>query len=199
MKLARRWVWLIDVMGVVLLQAAEEFVVQARSTERRWSRALQYEHSLRLQLQENMEALAGQMQSLEDEASKSIQGKLPSRNKLLTVSNTLGCVADSSSLGKSAASTALSMETGPKSKSAGRNLPDEEDMFFDATDQPLETSPGPSLTSEGEARGHKRSISSTSVNDSQLIGKPEQLEESTDKGGPMISSDLRMAVSRTTG
>lgn len=47
-------------------------MVQARRTERRWSRAFQHERSLRHQLQENLETLANQMHGLEDEARVSI-------------------------------------------------------------------------------------------------------------------------------
>ena len=47
---------------------------QARNTERRWSRALQHERSLRLKLEENLETLACQMQGLENEARLSVQG-----------------------------------------------------------------------------------------------------------------------------
>ena len=49
-------------------QAGKEFVKQARSTERQWSKALQHERSLRTQLEENLEVIAKQMQSLEKEA-----------------------------------------------------------------------------------------------------------------------------------
>ena len=52
-------------------QAAQEFVVQAECTERRWSRALQHELSARAQLQENMEKLAKEMHGLEAEARRS--------------------------------------------------------------------------------------------------------------------------------
>ena len=49
-------------------QAGKEFVKQARSAERQWSKALQHERSLRAQLEENLEVIAKQMQSLEKEA-----------------------------------------------------------------------------------------------------------------------------------
>lgn len=49
-------------------QAGKEFVKQARSAERQWSKALQHERSLRTQLEENLEVIAKQMQSLEKEA-----------------------------------------------------------------------------------------------------------------------------------
>ena len=45
-------------------------MVQAQNTDRRWSRALQHEHSIRLQLQENMEKLATEMHGLETEARR---------------------------------------------------------------------------------------------------------------------------------
>ena len=49
-------------------QVGKEFVSQARSAERQWSKALQHERSLRTQLEENLEVIAKQMQSLESEA-----------------------------------------------------------------------------------------------------------------------------------
>lgn len=51
-------------------QAAKEFVSEAHGTERRWSRALQGERVMRLELQENLEALIKQMHGLESEARK---------------------------------------------------------------------------------------------------------------------------------
>ena len=49
-------------------------MVQARNTDRRWARALQHEHSLRLQLQENIVTLANEMYGLESQARRSVQG-----------------------------------------------------------------------------------------------------------------------------
>ena len=43
---------------------------QARSTEHRWSKALQHEQSLRKQLEDNLELIAKQMQGLESDAQK---------------------------------------------------------------------------------------------------------------------------------
>jgi len=43
---------------------------QARSTEHRWSKALQHEKSLRKQLEDNLELIAKQMQGLESDAQK---------------------------------------------------------------------------------------------------------------------------------
>ncbi len=53
-------------------------MVQARSTERRWSRALQHEETSRLTLQENMETLAEQLTKMEEQARQRFQGS--SRN-----------------------------------------------------------------------------------------------------------------------
>ena len=49
---------------------------QAHQADRRWTRALQHEHSLRLQLQENMETLGKQMHNLESEARRSLGGEM---------------------------------------------------------------------------------------------------------------------------
>ena len=54
---------------------SQEFVVQAESTDRRWSRALQHELASRAQLQENMEKLAKEMHGLEAEARRSFPKK----------------------------------------------------------------------------------------------------------------------------
>lgn len=51
-------------------------MLQAENTDRRWSRALQHEHSIRVQLQENMEKLATEMHGLEAQARRSFsEGK----------------------------------------------------------------------------------------------------------------------------
>ena len=78
-------------------QAADEFVVQARNTERRWSRALQHEHSLRLKLQENIEALAKQMTNMEDEARLKFQGTRPLITSSPEASESSGSTSGSSS------------------------------------------------------------------------------------------------------
>ena len=55
----------------VMMKSAQEFVSQAEGTDRRWTRALQHELSIRGQLQENMEKLAKEMHGLEAEARRS--------------------------------------------------------------------------------------------------------------------------------
>ena len=70
-------------------QAGKEFVKQARSAERQWSKALQHERSLRTQLEENLEVIAKQMQSLEKEAivwQESIPPRLDSTTTIGTES-----------------------------------------------------------------------------------------------------------------
>lgn len=196
-------------MLVLFLQAAEEFIIQARSTERRWSRALQHEHSLRLQLQENMEALANQMHGLEDEARLSVQGMLPS---LHTVS----------SHGTAAAETSndLSLSLTEKKKVSvapgvalyrtekeftetvdGDSDSDDEDKFFDApemsstewTKSKEVEIPSSSKQQEAVSVGHRRSFSTASVNDtsSMMSASDANIREKF----PQISSDRRMAVS----
>ena len=54
-------------------QAGKEFMSQARSAERRWSKALQHEQLLRKQLEDNLELIAKQMQGLESDARKITQ------------------------------------------------------------------------------------------------------------------------------
>ncbi len=195
-------------------------MVQARSAERRWSRALQYEHSLRLQLQDNMEALASQMHSLENEASQSMRRSLPSRvSKLVIPPSSNNMTETSSTLGKSTASTALAVdlsgeqESQPQEQVDGNPLSsgEEEDTFFDATDildkpqnneSDMELSRGAGSEADSGGRvgvGHRRSVSSTSVNDafsmSNGVGKVEATQK-VGKEGPLISSDLRMEVSQ---
>ncbi len=48
-------------------------MIQARSTERRWSRVRQQERSRRLNLEENMETLAKQMTRIENQARQQFQ------------------------------------------------------------------------------------------------------------------------------
>ena len=59
-----------------LIQMAEEFMVHAHQADRRWTRALQHERSLRQHLQENIENLGKQMHSLESEARRSLGGEM---------------------------------------------------------------------------------------------------------------------------
>ena len=52
------------------MKASQEFTELATDAEHRWSRALQQEHTLRLQLQDSLEMLANQMHGLENQAKR---------------------------------------------------------------------------------------------------------------------------------
>ena len=191
----------------VPFQAADEFVVQARSTERRWSRALQHEHSLRLQLQDNMVALASQMHGLEDEA----------RQHLLPAFNVMSTAGTGPSMGTSelrnnvskAPDTPATETTFPNEKElsaepdgiSADESEDDEDKFFDAPEMAAREWSKPDVPSLSFAQkatgnfavGHRRNISTVSVNDTSFM-KPESDADVKEKL-PQISSDRRMAVS----
>ena len=199
-------------------------MVQAQNTDRRWSRALQHEHSLRLQLQENMEALANQMQGLEDEARKSFQPKLPFHPSLSTQNSvTSSETGDTSSINSGPTSPSLPTTPGggirrntPKHQ-AGKKVrvfdkssgvsevdgvgeeSDDEDKFFDAPEIPAEdwnkatgvisdasSHASTPVATGGEkfSKGHKKTLSSVSVNDAReliLLPEVENLPYSLDR------------------
>lgn len=164
-----------------------------------------------------MEALANQMHGLEDEARLSVQGILPS---LHTVSSHGSVVASGSSTSEIVAATPdapgsacekvmseLYRPSGQDGYSEGGYESDEEDedKFFDAPEMSAEdlvrskdttdlmASPdSPSSMLPTLPMGHRRSFSTTSVNDTSSMkhasghGVVEQL--------PQVSSDRRMAV-----
>lgn len=187
---------IIPYVMLFFIQAAEEFMVQARGTERRWSRALQHEHSLRLQLQENMEALANQMHGLEDEARLSV----------------FPLTSDAAPLGVDASSfDEVAGEVGAEVKGKkpameldrGQSDSDDDDKFFDAPEIFAEelkraTDKGPTLPFnrcmlEGSAVGHRRNISTISVNDSTAMISTS--DSDVREKLPQVSSDRRMVVS----
>lgn len=158
-----------------------------------------------------MEALANQMHGLEDEARLSVQGILPS---LHTVSSHGGLASPGSTSSSEMATVPdvlkikeVSSVKMPSLYSSGRDFcdgdsgggydsDDEDDKFFDApeisladwdkakdTDQP--SSPNPV--------GHRRSFSTTSVNDSSSMKCVS--DSDVKKKLPQVSSDRRMAVS----
>ena len=183
--------------------------MQARSTERRWSRALQHEHTLRLQLQENMEALANQMHGLEDEARLSVQGILPSLHNVSSHSSTAAAETSSELPGNRDKKPMFSAAASPYSpekdftETVDGSDSDDEDKFFDAPEmsttdwtksKQLEQVPGPSSEQQqATSVGHRRSFSTASVNDtsSMICASNTDVKEKL----PQISSDRRMAVS----
>lgn len=169
-------------------------MVQAHSTDRRWSRALQHEHSLRLELQENMVALANQMQGMEDEARKKLHVQGPFAQHPLSATSSSPEVTintgdtslpenDTKAVGskvKSGKKVVLSEETD------GYESSDDEDKFFDAPEMSPEEWDKASM-----ATGHKRNVSSVSVNEFQAMMNEEP--RSTDI--LPVSSDRKMSVS----
>lgn len=54
-------------------QVSEEYLLIATNVEKRWQRLIQHERSMRMELQENFEALAKQMHGLEDDVRRASQ------------------------------------------------------------------------------------------------------------------------------
>lgn len=199
---------LLKITSAAMVKAAEEFMIQARNTERRWSRALQHEHSLRLQLQDNMEALANQMHGLEDEARLSVQGVLPSLPTASSAASTPASTPSEVTVapGIPKATECLSKKLHSSDKvDGGREQgydsddEDDDDKFFDAPEMSLEdlgkSSKDSALSTLKEADypvGHRRSFSATSVNDtsSMTCTSDSHVEEKL----PQASSDRRMVV-----
>lgn len=178
-------------------------MVQARNTERRWSRALQHEHSLRLQLQDNMEALANQMHGLEDEARLSMQHISPSLNTLSHSGSGLSTPTTESSEQPNVISRTtqisevVSFEDREKELSnepdgiSADESEDDEDKFFDAPETSAPETP--SLPLDNFAIGHKRNISTASVNDTSFMKSAPDTD--VKEKLPKVSSDRRMTVS----
>ena len=188
-------------------------MVQARNTDRRWSRALQHEHSLRLKLQENIEALANQMTVMEDEIRQKFQGKSlpPSLSGInLEVVDPSQTNSRSGSLKReprqhNKKQVTVTENAVFEANDYGIKASDEEDQFFDApeiseedwaktgtTGSSTTTSGTSTPVASGSARfelGHKRSVSGVSVNEAQdFLSSPD------DRSLP-VTSDRKMSVS----
>ena len=160
---------------------------QARSTDRRWSRALQHEHSLRLQLQENMEALANEMHGLESEARASVQDGVNRASP--STSLVMGRVAPAEEDTPPMAERdngVITLHGVLKLRQSDRTSEmdditeesEEEDKFFDAPEA------AEADKEELFVQRHKRNVSSVSVNEAQeLTSTPEddQLPSSRDR------------------
>ena len=141
---------------------------QARNTDRRWSRALQHEHSLRLQLQDNMETLANQMHGLESEARASVQDDVyrTSPSTSLVAGQVPGSEVDGTAVeaDRMRARDVLKLR-GAADRAELDEITEEsedEDKFFDAPE-----------TTQAEEKmfvpGHKRDVSSVSVNEALVL------------------------------
>ncbi len=184
---------------LLVLQAADEFVVQGRNTERRWSRALQHEHSIRVQLQENTEALAKQMTRMEDEARQQFQGAT-AQNGPHTTNSTSKPLPNSKTgslkrEGKQNAKKHVTVSGERQVLEMIDSPDDDDDQFFDApeiSDEDWVKAASSATPTPSTPRGHKRNISTTSVNEAHdLVANSPG--EGVDK--PPVSSDRRMSVS----
>lgn len=190
--------------------------MQARNTDRRWSRALQHEHSLRLKLQENIEALANQMTNMEDEIRQKFQGKsLPPSASGVNLepmdSSLLNSLPKSGSLRRGPKQQNKKQvtvtEDAHEATDNGVKVSDEEEQFFDAPEISEEDwaragTTGSSTTTSGTSTpvtvgsgsaqfelGHKRSVSGVSVNEAQ------EFMSSPDENSLPVTSDRKMSVS----
>ena len=156
-----------------------------------------------------MEALANQMHGLEDEARQSVQGGLPS----LPGVPSHAAPSASASLPLLKTKEAASKPVSPIYDSSGDQCDgnsvsrrengggyesDEEEKFFDAPEispedwKKSKDADQPSRGTTPLSVGHRRSFSTTSVNDSSSMrSTAADVEEKL----PQVSSDRRMAVS----
>lgn len=179
-------------MLFVIVQVSKEFMVQAHSTDRRWSRALQHEHSLRLELQENMVALANQMQGLEDEARKKLKVRGPfaqhtpaAMSSSPESSVSTGVTPLPSGMVKIESRAKLETKVIATDEPNGEQSSDDEDKFFDAPEMSPEE-----WDKASSATRHKRNVSCVSVNEFRAILSEEP---GTDDILP-VSSDRKMSV-----
>ena len=175
----------------VAVQVSKEFIVQAHSTDRRWSRALQHEHSLRLELQENMVALANQMQGMEDEARMKLKVRGPFAQPAMPSSseasvNTTGTASLPEGVAKDESKVRSEKHVTVAEEPDGELSSDDEDKFFDAPEMSPEQ-----WDQASSVVGHKRNVSQVSVNELQAI-----LDEDPSSMDILpVSSDRKMSVS----
>ena len=163
--------------------------MQAHSTDRRWSRALQHEHSLRLELQDNMVALANQMQGMEDEARKNLKVQDPFSPNTLSPAqsspeSSVPSLTENETKGESKVKSEKKVVLADEPDGYGSS--EEEDKFFDAPEMSPEE-----WHKASSASGHKRNVSCVSVNEFQALLDEEPC--STDI--LPVSSDRKMSVS----
>lgn len=156
-----------------------------------------------------MEALANQMHGLEDEARLSVQGMLPSLNAVSSHGSELTTpIGDSSELTNSivrvnqiASRKKVATFDSPENELDGGSADEsDEEKFFDAPEVSVQESIAPAeLPSilqkpmEEFAVGHRRNISTASVNDTSFMKSTPDAD--VKQKFPQISSDRRMAVS----
>lgn len=200
----------------VFSQSANEFVQLAQTTEKSWKRALQHEHNVRVQLEENLETLAKQMHGLEREAKRASTTQEMEESRELTLTGSTAFVPSGPVYPRQ---TQISTTTSV-SPVNGSNLPDgnhefsppqdqlqataepravkldneddddDEDKFFDALEA---TEVHVQLPVSSEQRGHKRTESAVSVNEASLA--PTELATVPLENLPTMNPDRTMTVS----
>ena len=168
-------------------------MVQARNTDRRWSKSLQHEHSLRVQLQENIVTMANDLYGLENQAKNSVRkGKGAATPSVPTSGDTRLESGDYLLSHHPAEEPKLSQEE------AAVSSDDEDGRFFDAPEISLEEwEKTVEASSEGSPTGGRSKEGmqrSTSLN--EVSTQPVSPSDGT-KQLP-ITSDRRMTVSLST-
>ena len=168
-------------------------MVQARNTDRRWSKSLQHEHSLRVQLQENIVTMANDLYGLENQAKNSVRkGKGAATPSVPTSGDTRLESGDYLLSHHPAEEPKLSQEE------AAVSSDDEDGRFFDAPEISLEEwEKTVEASSEGSPTGGRSKEGlqrSTSLNEVSI--QPVSPSDGT-KQLP-ITSDRRMTVSLST-
>ncbi len=177
------------------MQAADEFVTQARSTGRHWSRSLQHERSLRQQLQDNLETMAGQMLGLESKArgiyhplgsstslENSAQGtSIPASHGThvtdIQVSHDIPVVSVNERVSGESMQAAQEEKTGEKEVSLTEGIEeeaeeeDDEDKFFDAPEMLQEDL----VKARREVYGIQPPSPSSSTEAQPIVASPEAM------------------------
>ena len=161
---------------------------RAQNTNRRWSRAMQHEHSKRLQLQENMEKLATEMHSLETEARRSF-------SKGHWGPALANCSTESSREKEEENAEAVMMAVGELKGDRVEEESEDDDKFFDAVEvsnnewigsksvsfKPMGVEVMGEVereTEEDQKFSHRRNVSTVSMNEAQMLlssPEPDQL------------------------
>lgn len=163
-----------------------------------------------------MEALANQMHGLEDEARLTIQHSLPSLNAVSSSGSGLSTPTTTSAELTSSVPKMTQIPPREQVSSAEKELSaepdgasaeeeDDEDKFFDApeisagewTKPDMPSLPFAQKTIENFEVGHKRNISTASVNDTSFMKPTSDTDADVKEKLPQVSSDRRMAVSLT--
>ncbi|KAL5478152.1 hypothetical protein EMCRGX_G025043 [Ephydatia muelleri] len=154
-----------------MVKASQEFAELAKDAEHRWSRSLQQEHALRLQLQESLEMLANQMHGLENQAKRATW--TPAKSAV-DIDRKLGVSASEPDLKrKGGAEGGTKEEEEEEEVKAGEEEEvdthselreeEEEDKFYDAPEA------DDSMVASASERTHARNQSAGSMNDMETI------------------------------